>query len=369
MAAEHVTRAYRARTLLTDILRTPTAISHLAKRDWETLIWQARAAELLGQLRHRLSTTVPNTVIPIQVARHLDVAWKIALLHDQAVRYELLHLRDALLEQGIPVVLLKGAAYCAQKANAATGRVFNDIDILVPKGALVDSEKRLLGAGWIPSHINAYDQRYYREWMHEIPPMEHKNRSTVLDVHHTIVPPTSGIRPNPDLLIESSVKVDDPELHFFKILNPEDMVIHSASHLFFGEFHKGLRDLYDLHSLFVQFSPNDGFWERLLARADELHLTEPVLDALGESSRLFGTAIPEEVFRRYKGRCGGLSTHRLRTWLFEQALRPNHPSAHDSMTSVAQWLIFARSHWLRMPLPLLAYHLSHKAFFRDAKGK
>jgi hypothetical protein len=369
MAVDRVKPAFRASTLLIDILRSPGAISQLAIHDWETLIWQARAAELLGQLRHRLTTALPNADIPPQAIRHLDVAWKIAALHGQAVRYELLHLREALLELDIPVVLLKGAAYCAQNTCAATGRVFNDIDILVPKASLVEAEKRLLGSGWIPSHLNAYDQRYYREWMHEIPPMEHKNRSTVLDVHHTIVPPTSGIRPSPEALIESSVKVDDPELSFFKVLSPEDMAIHSAAHLFFGEFHKGLRDLYDLHALFSQFSANEGFWERLVARAEKLGLAEPILDALSESQRLFGTDVPEDVFQHLAGSCSGTDKHRFRAWLFDQALRPNHPSAQGSLTHFAQWLIFARSHWLRMPLPLLAYHLGHKAFFRDTKGK
>lgn len=369
MAVDRMRHASGGRTLLTSTLRTPANISHFATRDWETLIWQARAAELLGQLRHAFVTAGLNTQVPPQAARHLEIAWKIAELHRQAVRYELLHLRDALVELDIPVVLLKGAAYCAQNTRAASGRVFNDIDILVPKSSLGKTEERLLGAGWIPSHLNTYDQRYYRQWMHEIPPMEHKNRSTVLDVHHTIVPPTSGIIPSPDALFESGVSVPDTKLSFFKVLGPEDMTIHSASHLFFGEFHKGLRDLYDLHALFSQFSVNGGFWERLVLRAEKLGLAQPVLDALSESRRLFGTFAPEGVFKSLQARCGNKGNNRLRTWLFDQALRPNHPSAHEPLTHFAQWLVFARSHWLRMPLPLLIYHLGHKALIRNAKGE
>ena len=146
------------------------------------LVWQARVAELLGQLRNSLVKADVISNVPHQVRRHLDAAWKISELHGQAVKYELAHLREALEKLGIPVVLLKGAAYCAQNNSAAAGRVFSDIDILVPKAALDEAEQLLLGAGWIPTHLNAYDQRYYRDWMHEIPPIEHKNRSTVLDV-------------------------------------------------------------------------------------------------------------------------------------------------------------------------------------------
>jgi hypothetical protein len=27
-------------------------------------------------------------------------------------------------------------------------------------------------AGWAATHHDAYDQRYYRQWMHELPPMQ-----------------------------------------------------------------------------------------------------------------------------------------------------------------------------------------------------
>lgn len=359
----------RAPSLLSDVLRNPTCVSKLDTRTWEQLIWQARSAELLGQLRHALIHAELYDQVPVAAERHLKVAWKIAELHRQAVRHELLHLGDALSCLGTPVVLLKGAAYCAQDNHAATGRVFNDIDILVPKPALAQTEERLLGAGWIPSHLNAYDQHYYREWMHEIPPMEHKNRSTVLDVHHTIVPPTSGIRPNPANLIASTKPVADPALTSFRVLCPEDMVIHSACHLFFGEFHKGLRDLYDLHSLYSEFSTIAGYWKRLTIRSSELGLAQPVLDSLRECKRLFGTLIPDEVIRELSGNQNeGISRH-FRAWLYTQVLRSNHPSTHGSLTHLAQWMAFARSHWLRMPVHLLIYHLGHKAFARDDRRK
>ena len=41
------------------------------------------------------------------------------------------------------------------------------------------------------THHSAYDQRYYREWMHELPPLLHVRRQTALDVHHAIAPETA----------------------------------------------------------------------------------------------------------------------------------------------------------------------------------
>lgn len=241
------------------------------------------------------------------------------------------------------------------------GRIFNDIDILVPKSALPEVEERLTWAGWFPAHTNAYDERYYREWMHEIPPLEHKNRATALDVHFTILPPTSGIRPNPDDFFAAAVRLPG-EWSFFSVLGREDIVIHSACHLFFGEFHKGLRDLLDLHTLLTEMCSDSNAWANLLARAAHLGLMQPVLDAVRHSNRVYGTAIPDLSQGVLREGASSHWPHWMRDWLFEHALRPNHVSAAGATTGLAHWMIFTRSHWLRMPLPLLAYHIAHKLF-------
>ncbi|RXL80730.1 hypothetical protein EO238_31730, partial [Citrobacter sp. AAK_AS5] len=81
------------------------------------------------------------------------------------------------------IVVLKGAAYAMARLPVADGRIFGDVDILVPHETLADVESALMLAGWASIHRDPYDQRYYRMWMHEIPPMRHLHRGTVIDVH------------------------------------------------------------------------------------------------------------------------------------------------------------------------------------------
>jgi len=347
--------------LLTTTLCHPERARRFDKGDWERLVWQSRAAELMAQLQRVLADADILQKAPLAARRHLDLASTIAERHAFAVRSELRGLQRALQALDVPVLLLKGAAYTALSHRAAAGRIFNDIDILVPKSALRDVEQRLNWDGWFSLHTTVYDERYYREWMHEIPPLEHKNRGTVLDVHHTILPPTSGIRPDPGDLFAASIRLGG-EWAFFHVLAPTDMVIHSACHLFFGEFHKGLRDLYDLHQLLSDFSVDTAFWTALVKRARSLDLALPVLDALTQCVRLYETGVPAAVTANLALSSSSPWPGWMRAWLFEQVLRPPHASAHDRSTRLAHWLIFVRSHWLRMPLPLLAYHLSHKLF-------
>jgi hypothetical protein len=48
--------------------------------------------------------------------------------------------------------------------------------------------------------------------------------------------------------------------------------------------------------------------------------------------------------------------------LVERVLVPNHPDAPPTGQGLVEWLLYVRSHYLRMPLYLLIPHLMHKAF-------
>jgi hypothetical protein len=243
---------------------------------------------------------------------------------------------------------------------AARGRVFSDIDILVPGTALAEVEAALMLHGWATTHLDAYDQRYYRRWMHELPPMRHVSRQTVLDVHHAILPPTARLKPDSAKLLAASRPVaGEPRL---RLLAPVDMVLHSATHLFLNEdLGSGLRDLADLDSLLRHFGREASFWEQLTARACELDFARPLYYALRYTKRILETAIPAQAADIGKP---GFGLHRLMDALFLRALQPDHVSAAGRLTPLARGSLYVRAHWQRMPPLLLACHLTSKAFRR-----
>ncbi|MDT1852626.1 nucleotidyltransferase family protein, partial [Acinetobacter baumannii] len=106
-----------------------------------------------------------------------------------------------------PLILLKGSAYAMAGLDAGRGRLFSDVDILVPKPRLDEVEAALMLHGWASTHLDPYDQRYYREWMHEIPPKVHVRRGISIDVHHAIMPETAADRPDPDLLRAAAIPI------------------------------------------------------------------------------------------------------------------------------------------------------------------
>ena len=73
---------------------------------------------------------------------HLNAALVVAQAQEEAVRREAGYIYKAVGPIGVDIVLLKGAAYLVEGLPAAKGRVFSDIDILVPKHALAEVEAR-----------------------------------------------------------------------------------------------------------------------------------------------------------------------------------------------------------------------------------
>jgi hypothetical protein len=55
--------------------------------------------------------------------------------------------------------------------------------------------------------------------------------------------------------------------------------------------------------------------------------------------------------------------------LFVNGLASAHISLRQPLTGIAQFLLFIRSHWLRMPMHLLIPHLLHKALIRNKTEK
>jgi hypothetical protein len=344
------------------VLRKPEELLGWSLPQWEALVRQARRGNLLARIAVTLDELGLLSQVPAAPRAHLVAGRTLAQAQAGVVRREVAHIERALAPTGVPIVLLKGAAYLLAGLPTARGRVFSDIDILVPRHALTEVEAALMLNGWVTSKDTPYDQRYYRRWMHELPPLRHISRQTALDVHHAILPTTARLKPDSAKLLAASRPVTgEPRL---RVLAPVDMVLHSATHLFCNEdVGNGLRDLVDLDSLLRDFAREAGFWPGLTARSAELDLTRPLYYALRYAVRLLDTPVPARALGAAEiGRPPSL-LRGLMDALFLQTLRPERAS--HSLASLARGSLYVRAHWLRMPPLLLAQHLTIKALRRE----
>jgi hypothetical protein len=319
--------------LLVHALRDPATAADLAPAEWQAVIAVARAELLLGTLAAR----VEGLALPPGVQAILADATRSAEQGRIAALWEAEAVRRALAPLGCPVVLLKGTAFVAAGLEAGRGRSIGDTDILVPRDALEAVEAALLAAGWEWVKPDPYDDDYYRRWMHELPPLIHRDRDRMVDVHHTILPPTARITPDAQALIANAVPLGNG-LH---VLSPADMICHGAAHLFAdGDLSGGLRNLWDLHCLIDEFG-TDG----LRARAEHHGLWSPVHRAARLASDLLGTAVPDS----WRVRDSADPLLRRRLLARDGWGRGVHPAT--------RFAFYLRSHWMRMPPLMLARHL------------
>jgi hypothetical protein len=334
----------------------------LTLQDWERLLSQAGRGALLARLSQHLSDTGLISKVPLVVAEQLAGPCVFAARHQIEVIDEVERIKRVAANCTTTIVLLKGAAYLVAGLPPSRGRFFSDIDLMVRREEIPMVESALLGAGWISKERDPYNQRYYRRWMHEVPPLVHVIRASAIDLHHTITPPTSRFAVDANMLYEQLVPTRFDNVF---TLGPADMVLHSAVHLFQeGEFRHGLRDLLDLKDLLQFFGKQTDFWPKLLQRANELGLQIPLSHALFHVERLFKVSPPPELAERVRQLGPSAPQRHIMAWLLGLALKPDHPSCDTRWTGLARWLLYVRSHALRMPVHLAVPHLARKAWMR-----
>ncbi len=343
--------------LLVRALTDPAVMENLPARQWTELLRRSRSAMLLPRLSLAAKDTglLGRLPMPVQMAfRDADVLFAENV---RMLRWETNRVRRALFGTAHQPILLKGGAYVLSGLKNGRGRLSTDLDILLAKADLPDVEARLKAAGWKSVGANDYDDHYYREWMHELPPLRHENRHAIIDVHHTILPVTSRLTPDAERLIADSIPI--PDEAGTRMLCPEDMVLHAVLHLVYdSDFAGRLRDLLDIQALIAEFSERSDFPVRLIARA-KLHGLEGPLDlALNLLQKLLGDgAIKPKTDRNFIPR------------LVRHAILPAAPEVRKTRAAIARFLLYIRSHWLKMPPFMLMRHLTAKAIRNMKEGK
>lgn len=343
---------------LLQAIRSPEKIKSFTLSNFETLVRQASAADLLAYLDYLFRKQCLMDCLPDKFLEHMEAAVCYAEAQYKEVVWEVSKVEQALSSCEIPVVFLKGVAYQLLDLPFAKRRLFADVDILVPAEKLNCVENALKRNGWSFGDVSDYDNRYYRQWMHELPPLRHIVRNTLLDVHHTIIPVTSRLHPNPELLMADSIRITDETY----VLSSVDMLLHSATHLFHeGEFKHALRDLVDIHELLQLFSKESGFWDDLYQRAVQQQLLRPLYYAVYFTSEVLNTPIPNDFLAKMQTIKPGFFADLTMKKLFPLAALSYHSSCSRRGHLIVKWLLYIRGHYLRMPLYLLIPHLIRKS--------
>lgn len=324
----------------------PTSIIELIR-----LVIYADANHVLGQMANCVEG------IPVDgLAEIFENAGLRAKSDHTMLRFEMDRVERALAGTGIAPIVLKGGAYVARAMRASEGRRVSDLDVLVQPDELDRVEEALLAAGWEHDAAtdNPYDQRYYREHMHELPPLRHRKRGTVLDVHHQLLPKTSRYSIDIRALERDAKLIDGRAMRTF---GDVDMFVHSSVHVFAdGALDVPVRGLVELYLLFQELPPEAR--SSLCRRSADVGAAVPVGLALWALAVLFdldeAATMSRSLVKPYR--------QSLVKWAALTKTRNSY------FAPFAKGFLYVRSHYLRMPLYLLLPHLLKKAAaWRPAK--
>ncbi len=346
-------------------LADPAEVKSWDLEQWQYVMRMSRRMRLFGRLAEGVNQAGLDAILPTVVRSHLLGEQRRSRARLRALRWVISQVTQALEIVDVPKVLLKGAAYVVQGLPIAQGRLPSDVDILVPKSAIYEVQRRLLDHDWLETVLDEHDQRYYREWSHEMPPMRNARFELELDLHHAILPPVARTKVATEVLLDRLTPSGLPGWH---VLCPADQVLHSAAHLFFeSELQDRARDLIDIDGLIRHFDVHPEFWDDVMDRAVCLTLVEPLFLALRLCTAWLDTPVPKKI-RAQLDRSGPGPLRRA--WLLpmmESALTSVGPD--DCETSghrMAALGVLLQYHLWRMPMHLLIPHLWHKSTRRPA---
>ena len=335
------------------IFSRPCSLAEFDLPQWEQLLRILRGADMLGAFYYFLKTNELLPIVPDFFQAHLHSAKRYSDRQVQQIKTETDYLCQTLQTINCQPTFLKGAAYVLDKTSNHEGRVMTDIDILVYKDDLALVETTLKRYGWVEKKLDDYDQQYYRKWAHELPPFNHPERGVTLDIHHTIIPPISGIEIPESLLFGTTKHTESGKI----TLSDPMMVIHCIIHLFYNEdYEKSFRDIFDIHLLLTDYEEKYQLTS-ICQLADELGFSKEIYYACALTDAIFKT-------QRVKNLTGQSAryTHVTTTNFFIKniilpAIMPHHDLINTPWSNFARTIMFLRGHYLKMPLKVLVPHI------------
>ena len=365
--------------------------------EWNALVRVLRSRSLMASFYSRLINTHgklnllgEKRVIPEIFENAFFSSITFAKAQHIQTRTQGYKLAKLLTRSNIPFAFLKGAAYVLGNTRNAEGRLMTDIDICVNANDIEKAEKLLVSVGFKAKNLDEHDEKYYREWSHEIPPLINEIEGVALDVHHTFIPPVSGRNISIKNLIEKLLNVDNT----FPIPPTEWLIFHSALHLVINEeVDNGLRDLTDIYLLLSTKVTHSQ--PEQVEGTEQTNTGIDAADIHTQTAQLFNEqkfqqewCILNALLQEYFSYQHGEQKHhklslksKVKLAVLKRAIIPNSEFITGSKYRTARLINYLMGYTSKMPTSILVKQFSYKLYrlcakaifgeyyFRPAKGE
>lgn len=324
-------------------VRTDTVQRILRKKvDWDYVLECGFSYGIAPLIFHNLRKLPNADIIPQPVMDRLKLLHHVVGLRNMQLYGELHKVVKRLQDDGIPVILLKGAVLAEAVYPDAALRPMSDIDLLVKKTHLSAVQEILPELGYLPSSKLSAD--FYEEHHHLMPYMKH-DKSVVVEIHHNIAPEPFASKINVSNLWEESELINTvgPDA---LTLSPEDLILHLCLHFADDLFVERVKVLVDISETIRHYG-NGLDWRSIIRKSNLFGVGSFVYCSFYLAREIMDAAIPAHVLRDLE-LCPPLSPLEiklLRTVLKRSILR-----------------------WQRLPFPLWLITSLCKEFFYTSEA-
>lgn len=272
-----------------------TQLKSLSSADWELVVQLAIRQDLAPLLYYRLKNIFPRINFPETLRQTLQKAYFASVLRNTRLYSELDQVVQALQQQGIPVIMLKGVDLAQNIYNNIALRSMSDIDILVRNTDLEKADEELRKIGYCRSEFKI---EVVCAQHHHLPPF-FKEGATPIEVHWHIERFTSFFTIDIEELWKRARATTIAEREVL-VLSPEDLLLHLCVHAAFNHlFQMMLRALYDIAEV-IHYYQDQIAWEVVCFRTQQWGANNSVYLTLYLAKTLAGAAVPSEVLNTLK---------------------------------------------------------------------
>ncbi len=266
----------------------------LTQEDWQVLLTVAGKNGALPLLDYRFRDIKQEKPLPEPVSQSLHNTYLNATARNMVMLHHATSILQALKQQSLDVIPLKGL-YLAEAVYPAIGlRTFSDFDLLVRRSDLDDALHTLLETGY--RLTTWFDPADPNQDIKHLPPLEKKGWP-VIELHWSILEEDAPFPVDIDWIWQRAVpaRISGVDVLALDML---DLILHLAIHNTYQHRLKArLLSLYDI-ALIIHQQADQIDWPGLAGRAAGWKMERVLWLTLHLVRDLLGAAIPEAVLQQ-----------------------------------------------------------------------
>ena len=280
--------------LRADISTTSTTkLKGITSADWEKVIELSIKHSVAPLLYQRLKAVSSEATIPVNVVDRLHEIYLNSAARNMRLFDELSKVLRMLQDDGIQVIVLKGAHLAEIVYNNIALRPMDDVDLMVKKADLPRVAEKFLKMGY-----NSTERISVKGLSSTIEKPTFTNlHNNYFDIHWTLDIDSFQIDVTSLWEKAQSVKIAGVKT---LVLAPEDLLLYISEHASFHHvFYHSLKFLCDI-SLTIRHYQNQVDWEQVHLRAKQWRLDRCLYLTLYLASELLKVSVPAKILDAHK---------------------------------------------------------------------